>query len=177
MNWLKSERISLRAPEPEDLELLYQWENNPEWWNLGSTLVPFSRFQLKEYIAEAHRDIFDIKQLRLMVDLIDEGKTIGMVDLYDFDPHHRRAGVGILIDPAFQKKGLGSEALTLLVIYAFSFLKLHQLYAHISVDNEASKVLFTRCNFVQTGVLKDWITTKEGYVDVITMQRLNEKVK
>lgn len=174
MKYLQNDRITLRAPEPEDLELLYQWENNPEWWNLGSTLVPFSRYQLKSYIAEAHRDIFDIKQLRLMVDSIEEGKTVGMVDLYDFDPHHQRAGVGVLIDSIYQKKGFGSGTLTLLVTYAFSFLKLHQLYAHISVENEASKKLFTRCNFVQTGVLKDWITTTNGYVDVITMQRLNE---
>lgn len=175
MKYLQSDRICLRAPEPEDLDLLYQWENNSEWWNLGSTLVPFSHYQLRSYIAEAHRDIFDIKQLRLMVDSIEEEKTVGMVDLYDFDPHHRRAGVGILIDPAYQRKGLGAEALTLLVMYAFSFLKLHQLYAYISLENEASKELFTRCDFVQSGVLKDWITTENGYADVITMQRLNEK--
>ena len=174
MSLLKSERISLRAPEPEDLELLFQWENNPQWWNVGGTLVPYSRYQLKEYIAEAHRDIFDIKQLRLMVDLIEEGKTIGMVDLYDFDPYHRRAGVGILIDPLSQKKGLATEALNLLITYAFSFLKLHQLYAHIPETNEASIHLFTRCSFVKTGVLKDWITSEKGYTDVIVMQRINE---
>ena len=109
-----------------------------------------------------------------MVDLIEEGKTIGMVDLYDFDPYHRRAGVGILIDPLSQKKGLATEALNLLITYAFSFLKLHQLYAHIPETNEASIHLFTRCSFTKTGVLKDWITSEKGYTDVIVMQRINE---
>ena len=128
---------------------------------------------LKEYIAESHRDIFDLKQLRLMIDLCSTGQTVGMLDLYDFDPHHRRAGVGILVDPLYQKNGLATEALNLLVGYAFSYLKLHQLFVHIPVGNEPSKSLFTRCGFTVTGILTDWITTKDGYSDVLIMQRIN----
>lgn len=173
MELLANETIRLRAPEPEDLELLYRWENNPEWWELGNTLAPYSHYQLKEYIAQSHRDIFDLKQLRLMIELCPDGATVGMVDLYDFDPHHRRAGVGILVDPAYQGKGLAAEALGLLVRYAFSFLKLHQLYAHIPVSNKASKALFTRCGFTVTGVLTDWIAVEDGYQDVLAMQRIN----
>ena len=92
MNLLQNKTVCLRAPEPEDLELLYSWENNPEWWEIGNTLAPYSRYLLKEYIAESHRGIFDLKQLRLMIDLCSTGATVGMLDLYDFDPHHRRAG-------------------------------------------------------------------------------------
>lgn len=103
MNLLQNKTVCLRAPEPEDLELLYSWENNPEWWEIGNTLAPYSRYLLKEYIAESHRGIFDLKQLRLMIDLCSTGATVGMLDLYDFDPHHRRAGVGILVDPLYQK--------------------------------------------------------------------------
>ena len=173
MNLLQNNVDRLRAPEPEDLELLYSWENNPEWWELGNTLAPYSRYLLKEYIAESHRDIFDLKQLRLMIDLCSTGQTVGMLDLYDFDPHHRRAGVGILVDPLYQKNGLATEALNLLVRYAFSYLKLHQLFVHIPVGNEPSKSLFTRCGFTVTGILTDWITTKDGYSDVLIMQRIN----
>lgn len=126
MNLLQNKTVCLRAPEPEDLELLYSWENNPEWWEIGNTLAPYSRYLLKEYIAESHRGIFDLKQLRLMIDLCSTGATVGMLDLYDFDPHHRRAGVGILVDPLYQKNGLATEALELLAEYAFSYLKLHQ---------------------------------------------------
>ena len=164
MELLQNETVRLRAPEPEDLELLYVWENNPAWWELGNTLAPYSRYLLKEYIAESHRDIFD---------LCSTGATVGMLDLYDFDPHHRRAGVGILVDPFYQKSGLATEALNLLVEYAFSYLKLHQLFVHIPIGNEASKALFTRCGFTVTGILTDWITTRDGYSDVLTMQRIS----
>ena len=79
-----------------------------------------------------------------------------------FDPHHRRAGVGILVDPLYQKNGLATEALELLAEYAFSYLKLHQLFVHIPIGNEPSKALFARCGFTVTGILTDWITTKDN---------------
>lgn len=172
MAYLTSERVYLRALEPEDLELLYRWENNAELWSVGNTLAPYSRFLLKEYIAESHRDLFDLKQLRLIVELRSTGAAVGMVDLFDFDPQHRRAGTGVLLDPLYQGVGLATEALELLAEYAFSFLKLHQLYAHVPAKNEPSKALFARCGFAASGVLSDWISTSEGFSDVFVMQRL-----
>ena len=174
MRQLENETIRLRAMEPEDLELLYRWENNPELWSLGNTMSPYSRYILKEYIRESHRDLFDVKQLRLMIDLHSTGTTIGTVDLYDFEPHHRRAGVGILLDPLYQRNGLATEAMHVLINYAFYFLKLHQLYAHVPVNNEASKALFARCGFVVTGTMTDWISTENGYADVLMMQKVNK---
>ncbi|MEG1749773.1 MAG: GNAT family protein [Tannerellaceae bacterium] len=173
MALLENKRIRLRALEPEDLDLLYRWENETEWWGVGNTLAPFSRYLLKEYIASSHHDIFELKQLRLIVELVADRTVVGMVDLYDFEPHHRRAGVGILIDSQYQGSGLGSEALTLLMDYAFSFLRLHQLYVHVPVLNEPSHALFARCGFIVTGKFTDWLATPEGYVDVFMMQRMN----
>ena len=63
--------------------------------------------------------------------------------------------------------------MNVLMEYAFSFLKLHQLYVHIPVDNEASKALFTRCGFIVTGIMTDWIQTENGYSDVLMMQKVN----
>lgn len=170
MSLLQNDEIRLRALEPEDLDRLYRWENDSTLWSVSNTLAPYSQYVLREYIAESRRDIYDLKQLRLMIEITAEQKTIGMIDLFDFDPHNRRAGVGILIDPACQQKGWATEALRLLIGYAFSFLKLHQLYAHIPATNERSRSLFLRCGFKETGCLTDWITADEGYEDVIVMQ-------
>lgn len=173
MALLENSEIRLRALEPEDLEWVYRWENNPDLWQVGATLAPFSRYVLKEYIAASHRDIFDLKQLRLMVELRATGVAAGMVDLFDFDPHHRRAAVGILVDSAYRKDGVATGAVKLLAEYAFSFLRMHQLYAHVPVGNEASKALFARCGFVVTGVLSDWLAVADGYEDVLVMQRVS----
>ena len=171
---LENEKISLRAMEPKDLDLLYKWENNPTWWSLGITLAPYSRFQLKEYLEDSRKDIYELKQLRLMINYRQTGATVGIVDLFDFDPFHRRAGIGILVDPAYQRRGIGHDAFTLLIEYAFKFLKLHQLYAHVAVGNEASKVLLERVGFSIIGVMKDWLQAENGYQDVYLLQQINK---
>ena len=171
--FLENEIIKLRAPEPEDLDALYKWENDTELWSLGSTLVPYSRYDLKQYILSP-KDIYESKQLRLIVEKKTETKAVGMIDLYDFDLHNRRAAVGIIIDRAYQRKGLASEALTLLCKYAFSFLNIHQLYAYIPVKNEPSMRLFGSCGFKNNGLLRDWVQTFDGYEDVLLVSLISD---
>jgi diamine N-acetyltransferase len=109
---MKYEEIKLRAVEPEDLELLYEWENNSHYWIISNTITPFSKFTLKRYIENSHKNIFETGQLRLMIDHIKTNKSIGTIDLFDFDPFHKRAGLGILIaDESFRRKGYASMAL------------------------------------------------------------------
>ena len=80
--------------EPEDLEFMYGVENDDRLWNVGVTNVPYSRSMLLDYITSATGDIFADKQVRLMIDN-EVGETIGMVDLMDFSPIHRRAELEI----------------------------------------------------------------------------------
>jgi len=97
MHILENKRILLRALEPEDLDVLYKWENDSSIWHLSSTITPFSKYTLKKYIEQAHQDIFEAKQLRLIIQQKQDSSIIGAVDLFDYDPVHHRAGVGILI--------------------------------------------------------------------------------
>lgn len=173
MTLLKNDKILLRALEPEDLESLYKWENNSSIWTSGSTISPYSRYVLKEYISQSHLGIYEQKQLRLMIELRETKKPAGIIDLYDFDPHNRKAGIGILLDSECQGDGLATEALQLLIDYAFSFLKLHQLYAYISTANERSRTLFLRNGFTISGTLSAWVSTETGYADVLILQRVN----
>jgi diamine N-acetyltransferase len=172
MELLKNDRIILRAVEPEDLDLLYKWENDSALWHLGDTTSPYSRYALKQYLSQAHLSVYELKQLRLMIERRETGGAIGIVDLYDFDLHNKKAGVGILLDPAYRKNGLATAAVELLAGYAFSFLKLRQLYVYVAVTNEASQALFARCGFTVSGALLDWISTGNGFTDVLLMQRL-----
>ena len=177
---LQSQHISLRAIEPSDIDFLYQWENDTENWKVSNTQIPFSRFVLEQYIATAHQDIYSVKQLRLIIDLIPhlspegEGrKPVGCIDLFDFDPNHLRSGIGILIaDKSDRRKGYASEALELLIEYCFSTLNLHQLYCNITPDNEASILLFQKHGFQITGIKKQWIRDGGTYKDELMLQRI-----
>jgi diamine N-acetyltransferase len=126
---MKYKDIRLRALEPEDLELLYDWENNESYWTISNTVAPFSRFTLKRYLENSHRNIYETGQLRLMIDYLPEKATVGTIDIFDFDPFHKRAGVGILIAfEEYRRKGLASMSLKCLTDYCFSTLQLHQLF-------------------------------------------------
>ncbi|MCE5179406.1 MAG: GNAT family N-acetyltransferase [Porphyromonadaceae bacterium] len=171
---LENKELLLRAPEPEDLELLYKWENDTHLWEYGNATAPYSRFSLRQYLTESKQDIYTDKQVRLMV-LLRESKTvIGMADLYDFDPFHRRAGVGILIDDDQRNRGYGLQSLLLLEEYAFGFLSLHQLYALVPEKNQASRLLFKKAGYLPAGILREWLSRGDRYEDVQMWQKIRK---
>ncbi|MDY6800729.1 MAG: GNAT family protein [Bacteroidota bacterium] len=179
MNILNGKITQLRAIEPKDIDLIYQWENNTDIWQISNTLTPFSRSIIKQFIDNAHLDIFEAKQLRLMIDKIDKKptKTIGTIDLFDFDPFHQRAGVGILIaNEIDRQKGYASDALDIIIKYCFSVLQLHQLYCNISCNNTSSIKLFENKGFKLIGTKKDWLLTPQGWKDELMYQRINSGI-
>lgn len=168
---LENENIVLRAVEPEDLDRLYIWENNSQLWDVGNTRNPYSRFILKQYIVDSDKDIYETKQLRLMMVSKETGETVGTVDLFDFEIHNSRIALGLFVDGAFQGKGFAKASLKLVEEYVFDFLKINQLYCHISKANTASIRMFEKENFEKTGILKQWVKTIEGYEDIILFQQ------
>lgn len=168
---LTGKNIKLRALETADLDVLFEWENDESIWLVSGTLAPFSRLVLSQYLANAHLDIYAHKQLRFLIEIIDSGKRIGCIDLFDFDPKNKRAGVGVLIgDKTERFKGYASEALSLLESYAFEVLDLHQVYCNITVDNVASIQLFQNHKFEITGKKTDWIFNKGKWLDEYSLQ-------
>ena len=166
--------IRLRAVEPEDLELLYLWENDRSVWIMSNTLVPFSRYQLKLYIEANPSNIHANQQLRMMIDCHETGKhvrTVGAIDLFDFDPIHLRAGLGILIaSVADRRQGYAHEAILQMIDYCREVLFLHQLYCNIAASNIASIQLFGKVGFEITGTKKEWLRTEKGWEDELLLQ-------
>jgi len=154
--------------------LLYEWENNNSYWIISNTVAPFSKYTLKRYIRNSHKSIYETGQLRLMIDLIAGKQTIGTIDIFDFDPFHKRAGIGILIAEEEQRrKGYATMSLKCLTDYCFKTLQLHQLWCNILADNHESIELFQKLGFVQIGIKKDWVKTADGYLDEHMFQLVN----
>jgi len=172
---IKGKKITLRALEPEDLDFLFQIENNVDLWEVSHTQTPYSKYTLKKYLENAHRDIYEVKQLRLVIETLNN-KTIGLIDVYDFDPKNKRAGIGIVIsDKQERQKGYAAEALNLLCNYAFSHLQLHQVFAAIGLENTSSIKLFEREGFVKTGTKKDWNFYNNRFYDELFYQKINSE--
>ncbi len=174
---MKYNEIRLRAPEPEDLELLYEWENNQDYWIISNTTTPFSRYTLKRYIEDSHKSIYETGQVRLMIDIAKENITIGTVEIFDFDHFHLRAGIGILIArEEYRRKGYASMALRGLAEYCFNVLKLHQIWCNIIGNNSASVELFRSLGFIVSGTKKEWIKAEERYIDEHFLQLFKENL-
>ena len=173
MSLLENNSIQLRALEASDLDLLFSVENDPQYWEVSNTLTPFSKELLSRYLKNAHQDIYEAKQLRLAVSSQKDQQVVGLVDLFDFNPQHSRAGIGILILQQYQQKGYAKNALKVFLSYCFKHLDIHQLYANIPVSNKSSLNLFNELNFVEVGIQKDWIKTKGTFEDVILLQIIN----
>jgi len=170
---LKGNNVYLRALEPGDLDFILEVENTEEFWEVSSTRVPYSRYLIKKYIQNSHRDIYEVKQLRLMICDI-EGARLGMIDVFDLEPRDRRAALGILIvNQENRQKGYGAEVLSLITKYCFTHLGLHQVYANVTTDNLASIKLFEKSNFEKVGIRKDWVLIRGKFKDEILYQLIN----
>ena len=168
----------LRALEPEDLEAMYGWENDTTAWQVSGSVAPFSRHVLSRLIDEQAFDIYATRQMRLVIELREAeavgacGKAVGAVDLFEFDPQNRRAGVGIIISPEYRQKGLALDALLTLEGYVREVLHMHQLWCSVGANNAASLALFRRAGYAECGCRREWILTSSGAVDEILMQKI-----
>lgn len=169
---LQGKNIRLRPVEPSDIDFIYTMENEPSVWRVSNTLVPFSRFQIEQYVLSSEHDIYAEKQLRLVIELIvgTHSQSIGAVDLFDFDPHDLRAGLGILIVSDERQKGYAGETIEIIKEYCFKVLNLHQVHCSISTDNTSSIHLFTNHGFIQNGTLKEWRFLDGKWQDEIMFQ-------
>ena len=171
MKTLIGKDIFLRALEPTDLEFLYRLENEESVWEVSNTTTPYSKFVLKQYLENAHRDIYDIKQLRLVICLSDTKRAIGFIDLFDFEPKHGRVGIGIVIfSEGDRQKGYAFESLELVTRYSFKHFNVHQVYCNITEDNSKSIQLFEKAGFKKSVIKKDWIYSEGKYKNELLFQ-------
>jgi diamine N-acetyltransferase len=161
----------LRALEPEDLDAMYGWENDTDSWRVSGTVAPFSRHVLSRLIDEQQFDIYATRQMRLVIETLD-GRAVGAVDMFEFDPQNLRAGVGIIVAPPYRKQGFALDALQTLERYVRDVLRMHQLWCSVGADNDASLALFRKAGYAECGRRKEWILTPNGAIDEVLMQKL-----
>lgn len=160
--------ITLRPLEPEDLELLYTIENDRSLWWLSSQSAPYSKYHLRDYIANNDSDIFRDGQVRFVVE--DDGKAVGLIDLFDFNPMNMRAEMGVAILKSARGRGVASAAIAHLVRYAHDVVHLHQIYCIVPESNEASIAMLRKADFLNGGTLKEWVFMSDKYENAMLMQ-------
>ena len=163
--------ITLRALEPSDIDFLFDIENDTNLWKYSNRSTPYSKHLLLDYIKNSSKDIFESRQIKFA---ISDSKNVplGFIDLYDFEPMHRRAAIGLVVDNSKRSMGIGSLSLELIELYAKNQLFLNQLYANIASENKSSVSLFKKHKFTQSGKKIQWNFYDGNYHDEYIFQKL-----
>lgn len=161
--------MNVRPIEPEDLDFVYQVENNIKLQRYSLSNEPFSRYLLTQYLTNLTGDIYTDRQLHLVIE-DDDGRAIGLVDLTDFEPRHKRVQIGIVILPEARRRGYALSAIKWVENYVKTNTDIKQLYAIISEKNKASQSLFKKAGFASEVVLKQWLYGTEGCENAVLMQ-------
>ena len=167
-----TKKVTLRALEPEDLELIYKIENDTTIWDVGSSKVNYSRYAIKQYIAQQPQEISVAGELRLVITNSETGEAVGLIDLTNYSATNRSAEVGIALLASERGKGYGKAAIKEIERYAKEFHNLRMLYAHTSASNlSVAKNLFLTCNYKPVATLPEWHFNGREYEDLTVFKK------
>jgi UDP-4-amino-4,6-dideoxy-N-acetyl-beta-L-altrosamine N-acetyltransferase len=158
MSMLAGNRVLLREIEESDLDLIVKWRNDPEVLRYLFSYLPISSASQRQWYQ---RYLTDDRQQTFVIVLKDENKPVGTIGLSVIDHRDQKAELGIMIGEKGERgKGVGEEALRLLIGYAFTQMNLRKIKALAFADNETAIRLYEKCGFRREGLLKE-----EAYKD------------
>src|SRR5690606_2488325 len=171
----ESDRIRLRALEEDDLPLFHQWWSDPEIahyqasdairLNQEQTNTDLFRTWFKDGPADAGFTIVHAS----------EGRPIGFCNLWGATVKNRSAEVAIILDKPYWGRGLGTEALRLLVRYAFTEVNLHRLHLSVHAFNPRAIRAYEKVGFRRVGTLREAVFRAGRWHDVVLMDLLQRE--
>lgn len=163
--------ITLRAIELEDMDFVLALDNEMELWNFGDQHAPLSRFALENYILTYDTDPLRAGEVRLIA--CRGKKRCGIIDIFSIDPYNHTAQIGIAIEKASRRDGIGRASLEAALIYCKHHLGLYAIGATVDSGNHGATALFEKCLFSSCGCLKGWRRDKDnGRSDMIIFQKI-----
>jgi len=151
-----------------DAPALIRWGNDPDfaWLQWGRHPGRWT----DEAAAREWMDRFAARQGALFA-IEHEGRAIGQANYRDWQPKGRSAEVGIGIgEPALWGKGLGREALGLLVRHLVDDLGAHRVSLHVLAYNDRAINSYRAAGFEVEGIERDAVMTDRGfYADDVAM--------
>jgi RimJ/RimL family protein N-acetyltransferase len=145
---LEGKNVNLRIMEKEDLPLLQEWMNNPEF--MGEFIPPTQRS--REELEKFESSPFTPKTFIIEK---KDGSKIGFIGHFN-----SYLGMGELLEigyamlPSERGKGYCTEATQLMVDYLFLSMDVSRVQATISIRNKASERVLEKAGFTREGTIR-----------------------
>lgn len=159
--FLRGERVTLRPPEDEDLDFLQRVHNDPAVRRSMPRVHPQNRAATREEYVESDGTV----GLLICEGEADDADRLGFCALFDIDEDSGRAEVGAWLAPDAEGQGYATEAVSLLVEYAFAERRFHRLNAGRLATNDRSAALLERVGFREEGRRREYYFVEGEHVD------------
>jgi len=170
--FLEGKRIYLRPIDMTDMDKFFRWFNDPKLRRFLLLPFPITRMAEKEFIGRVTK-LKDGVVLSIVVRKGD--RLIGNVSLFKIDTVSRKAELGVAIaDLSMARKGFGTEAIGLVLEYAFRTLNLHRVWLNVHEFNSGARKAYLSLGFVEEGRQRQSYYWDGKYHDDILMGILRD---
>ena len=170
---ITGKKCYLTGVQPESIEQLRQWRNNPQLRKYFRTSKEITKPMQAEWYRSAWQP--SVEQIDFEIHELETGRLIGHCGFYYMDTIVRKAEFSIYIgDMSFRGKGIGSDALRTLLKYGYEELNLNKVWCEVFSNNAAIDV-YRRIGFVDEGVLRQNAFKNGEYLDGLVLSLLREE--
>jgi RimJ/RimL family protein N-acetyltransferase len=165
---LNGQKIHLRAPVEGDVGALYEIASELETWEERNPSPPrlLSRAEYAERYTAA---LTTSSEDKIWFVIEGGGGVAGRCDLFGMDSFHHSGEVGVALHPSARGKGWGTDALRVLVRFAFERRNLHRVHLTALASNAAGLACYRKVGFVEEGRLRESSWVRGGYEDEVLM--------
>lgn len=168
---MEGKLIKLRPIERSDLDSIMSWVGDEEVTNfLGGEMLlgPLSRIAEEKFIERASES--SVNSRLFVIETLADRRYLGSTDLHNINWVNRTAEVGIVIgDKSCWGKGYGSDAMRVLLRYAFDKINLNRVSLKVFAYNPRAIASYERCGFRREGLLRQDKFLGGNYHDTIVM--------
>ncbi len=166
---LEGKKVRLREIREDDLAHIVRWRNDPEILGMLFSHRPLSEREQREWFEKLPGDK---SRVSFMVETL-EGKAVGQGGFGGIDHRSRLAELGIVIgEREEQGKGLGTEAVQLLLSYGFGELNLHRISLRVLDGNRRALRIYRGLGFKDEGVLREAVYKDGAFRDIVLLSLL-----
>ena len=165
---ISGKKVRLRAFREDDLKNVLAWLNNPAVTRYLSSMRPWSVVEERGWLDRAMRND-DPTAVTYVIESAD-GEYAGSIGLMHIDGRNRRAEVGVVIArPEDWGRGMGTEAMILMLRHAFEEMNLHRVTLRVYTFNDRAQRSYGKIGFVEEGRLREDTYRHGAWHDTVLM--------